>query len=71
MKQIKEDIKLQANRPVNYFKRKKAEARTKIIKRARAYDNAPNFKNGQPTDAYKTRFMADEIRREIKRKPMK
>lgn len=73
IRQAKEDIKLQASRIPSYLKGRKAKARTKIIKEARAWKGAPDFKDDEltPTRAYKARIMANKIREEIKRKPMK
>jgi hypothetical protein len=40
----------------------KADAQRAIIVKARAYDNAPDFVNGKPTDAFKVRSLAADIK---------
>ena len=44
---------------------------TATLKKARAYDNAPDFVGGKPTDAFKVRAMADEVRTRLKKKKKK
>lgn len=42
----------------------KAQKDTETIKRARSYDNAPNFDDsGNVTDAFKARSLSDEVKK--------
>jgi len=50
------------NRLASEIRGKKAEGLTKLIKQARAYDNAPNENlDGSPSDAFKTRTLKDTL----------
>lgn len=48
----------------------RADAMRKTIVKARRFDNAPDFKNGLPTEAQKTRASARAIKRKIKKRPL-
>ena len=51
------------------MKQDRADRETTILKEARMYDNAPDFDdNGKPSDAFKTRVMAREIKDRIKKR---
>lgn len=40
-----------------------AASEAKVVQQARKFDNAPNFQNGKPTDAFKVRSAAADIKR--------
>lgn len=45
------------------LKSRRSASDAKVLRQARAYDNAPNFDDkGMPTDAFKTRSVADAVR---------
>lgn len=51
------------SRAISSLRGRRADSARKVLKTARAYDNAPNFDDkGQPTNAFKTRVLADKIR---------
>ncbi len=45
------------------MKARKAAKDTQTLRTAKSYDNAPDFDNGAPTDAFKARSLADRIKR--------
>ena len=53
------------------FKRTIADRRVKILKKARSFDKAPDFRNGKPTKALKFRSAAEDIRRKVLKKNKK
>lgn len=51
------------------LKKSRAESEAKVLREAKMYDNAPNFdEKGNPTNAYKARFMAKMIKDKYKKK---
>lgn len=49
--------------------RMRSDADVKAIKRARAYDDAPNYDSkGRPTEAFKARSVAESVKRRIRRR---
>lgn len=56
--------RMKANRVI-----KQADSDVKILKEARAYDNAPNFNDdGSVTDAFKVRSLASDVKDRLKKK---
>lgn len=55
----------------NKTRGEKSDKLRNLISLARKYDNAPNFINNEPTDAYKIRFLADEGKKDYMRKVVK
>lgn len=52
---------------ISRAKGNRAQRSAKILQRARKLDNAPDFANGKPTDAFKLRTAAARIRQRAKR----
>ena len=51
---------------------KRSDRDFKILRYARNYDEAPNYDSrGRPTDAFKARSLADEVRTRLTRKAKK
>lgn len=45
-----------------------ADSDFKVLKKANQYDKAPNFQNGQPTNAFKVRSMAQDVKNRLMKK---
>lgn len=65
---VASDVLSAKNRLASKRKEQKYNVMADTIRGARAYDNAPDFDNkGKVTDAYKTRFMADVYKDELRK----
>lgn len=60
------DILSAPQRTIYGIKKAGADAGVKAIKNARAYDDAPNFDRGAPTDAFKARAVAEAVKGKFK-----
>jgi len=61
-------LKSPASRAKSKLRGSRADADRKVLKLARSYEGMPDFANGQPTDAWKARSAAREVRaRRMKR----